>query len=140
MPDLQRPLAERGKREAPLAGRWLRDSVPPLNTVVCSPARRARQTWELALAELGYEPPVRFDDRLYGEPPVTLIELIADLPGEATSALLVGHNPELSQLVGVLTGTPVELKTCSIAVVTFTGEWGSVEPGSGRLSDFVTPR
>jgi phosphohistidine phosphatase len=108
--------------------------------VVCSPARRARQTWALALAELGYEPPVLFEDRLYGQSPGTLIEVIAELPPKATSALFVGHNPELSQLVGVLTGTAVELKTASIAVITFAGDWTSAEPGAGRLADFVTPR
>jgi phosphohistidine phosphatase len=140
MPDLQRPLAERGKREAPAAGRWLRDSVPSLSIVVCSPARRARETCALALAELGYEPPVRFEDRLYGQPPGTLIEVIAELDSQTTSALFVGHNPELSQLVGILTGTAVELKTSSIAVITFADDWASAEPGNGTLRDFVTPR
>jgi phosphohistidine phosphatase len=140
VPDLQRPVGERGLREAPLTGRWLRDSVPPIDIVVCSPAVRARQTWTLAVGKLGYDPPVRFDDRLYGQPTATLMEVVGDLPPKATTALFVGHNPELSQLVGVLTGTQVELKTSSIAVVTFDREWASVEPGTGELADLATPR
>jgi phosphohistidine phosphatase len=140
VPDLERPMGERGLREAPLAGRWLRDSVPPLDIVICSPALRARQTCSLALAGLGYDPLVRFDDRLYGQSTGTLVEVIGELPPEATTALFVGHNPELSQLVGVLTGTQVELKTSSIAVVTFNSEWASVEPGTGELADLATPR
>jgi phosphohistidine phosphatase len=140
VPDLERPVGERGLREAPLAGRWLRDSVPAIDIVICSPALRARQTCSLALAGLGYDPAVRFDDRLYGQPTATLVEVIGELPPEATTALFVGHNPELSQLVGVLIGTQVELKTSSIAVVTFNSEWASVEPGTGELADLATPR
>ena len=140
VPDVQRPVGERGLREAPLAGRWLRDSVPPLDIVICSPALRARQSCSLALAGLGYDPPVRFDDRLYGQPTSALVEVIDALPPEAITALFVGHNPELSQLVGVLTGTHVELKTSSIAVVLFKSEWVSVEPGTGELADLATPR
>jgi phosphohistidine phosphatase len=141
--DRQRPLAERGVREAPLAGRWLRETVDRIQLVVCSPALRARQTWELAAAELDYEPEVRYDDRLYGQPLGTLLEVIGDLPDEVTVAMFVGHNPELSQLVSYLSGTSVELKTSGIAVLGYDGDWrgmSTAEPGSAQLRQFVTPR
>ncbi|WP_230211275.1 SixA phosphatase family protein [Streptomyces kaniharaensis] len=52
VPDWERPLGPRGRRDAPEAGRWLRRRGLVPDTVVCSPARRARETWELAGAEL----------------------------------------------------------------------------------------
>jgi phosphohistidine phosphatase len=140
VPDLQRPLGERGVREAPLAGRWLRDHVSPLNLVVRSPALRARETWELAAAELGYQPPVREDARLHGEPVLVLLDVIREIPPKAGTVLFVGHNPELSSLATALSGTAVELKTSSIAVLTFDGSWADVDEGTMQLEQAVTPR
>ncbi len=138
--DLDRPLAERGEREAPFAGRWLRDHAPVLDLVVRSPASRVLQSWELVHAELGYAPQVRDDERLYAEPVSTILNIISELPDDVGSVLLVGHNPELSGLVTVLCGTEVDLKTSAIAVLSFNGDWRDVESGSMQLADFATPR
>ena len=73
VPDQKRPLAKRGRRDAPAAGRWLRDHVVRLDAVVCSPAERARQTWALVAAELDQPPAVKFDDRIYRAPPAALL-------------------------------------------------------------------
>ncbi|HXT88463.1 MAG TPA: histidine phosphatase family protein, partial [Trebonia sp.] len=50
--DHERPLAKRGRRDAPVVGRWLRTSGYLPDAVICSTAARARQTWELVSAEL----------------------------------------------------------------------------------------
>src|ERR1035441_5301802 len=63
VPDHDRPLAKRGLRDAPGAGRWLRQAGYVPDLVVCSTARRTSETWELAAAELGASPPVRFERR-----------------------------------------------------------------------------
>src|SRR5438067_13086796 len=85
IPDAQRPLAERGRRDAPAAGRWLRKHVGQIDLVVCSPAVRARQTWELAVDKLKAEPPpaVREDERVYAASAVTLLEVSRELPDDA---------------------------------------------------------
>jgi phosphohistidine phosphatase len=57
--DHERPLARRGRRDAPVAGRWLRTAGRVPDRVVCSTARRARETWQLAAAELDASPTVR---------------------------------------------------------------------------------
>jgi len=57
--------------------------------------------------------------------------------------MFVGHNPQVSQLATYLSGTSIEFKTSSIAVVSFDGTWeafGSLEPGAAQLRAFVTPR
>src|SRR6202451_4394164 len=68
--DHERPLAKRGRRDAPVVGRWLGASGYVPDAVVCSTAARARQTWELASAGLaaaapGAAPPVRYEPRGY---------------------------------------------------------------------------
>src|SRR6266542_3720288 len=63
--DHERPLAERGRRGAPVMGRWLRDAGCVPDQVLCSTARRARETWQLATNGLGTAPPVTFERGVY---------------------------------------------------------------------------
>jgi phosphohistidine phosphatase len=140
VPDVERPLADRGVREAPIAGRWLRDNVPRIDLVVHSPAKRAADTWALVAAELGYSPEVRVDVRLYSEPVDTLLQVVTTLPADAHTVLFVGHNPELSALAATLSGSDVELKTAGIAVLSTDGDWKAFTPGSAELRQVVTPR
>src|SRR5689334_23158709 len=93
VPDLKRPLNERGRRDAPAAGRWLREYIDDLGAVVCSPARRTRETWALVAAELDGPPSPTLDERIYGAPPDDLLAVVRDLPDDAGTALLIGHNP-----------------------------------------------
>jgi phosphohistidine phosphatase len=137
--DRDRPLAGRGRREAPLAGQWLREHVN-VDLVVCSPAKRTRQTWQLVAAELGGAPEFRVDDDVYTASVRDLLGLVRKLPPSADVVLLIGHNPGLSELVGVLGGTEHELKTSSIAVLRGDAGWADVTPGSMRLVEFTTPR
>jgi Histidine phosphatase superfamily (branch 1) len=93
VPDHDRPLAKRGKHDAPLVGRWLRDHGYLPEVVVCSDARRTRQTWKLVARELGGSPAVRFEPRAYAASGLTLLYLARELPAACRSALLIGHNP-----------------------------------------------
>jgi phosphohistidine phosphatase len=132
--DRARPLAGRGRRDAPAAGRWLREHVGGVDLVVCSPALRTRQTWQLVAAELGGTPEFRVDDRIYGAPVADLVDVVRELPPSAGTVLLVGHNPGLSELVAALGATAVELKTSSVAVLREDGD------GLWSLVAFTTPR
>ena len=73
--DHERPLARRGRRDAPVAGRWLRAAGLVPDRVICSTAKRARQTWQLAAAELESSPAVSFDQRVYGTSAGELLDL-----------------------------------------------------------------
>lgn len=137
--DEQRPLAERGRRDAPAAGRWLREHVR-VDLVVCSPAVRTRQTWRLVSAELDVAPEFQLDDRIYDATAAELVAVVRELPPSAATVLVIGHNPGLSELVHVLGGTPVELKTSAVAVLRGDVEWADVEPGSFPFVACETPR
>ena len=139
-PDRQRPLNERGRRDAPAAGRWLRENVDPLDVVVCSPAQRARQTWELVATELADPPEPTFDEDVYGASPSSLLTLVTALPDDAQTVLLIGHNPSLQDLVELLSGQQREMKTSSLAVLTWSGGWTDGTARAAVLRDHATPR
>lgn len=138
--DYERPLAARGGRDAPVTGQWLRDHVAGIDLVVCSPASRARQTWELVAPQLCPLPEVRYDERVYGASIETLLGVIRELPQHTPTVLVVGHNPGLEELVELLTGAVEPLKTSAIAVLAGPADWPDVAPRSFTLADRGTPR
>lgn len=140
IPDAQRPLAGRGRRDAPAAGRWLRGQVARIDLVVCSPAVRAVQTWDLAAAQLDAIPPVRHDERLYGASAEELLTVTQELPHQASTVVLVSHNPGLEDFLELLAGTVEVLKTSTIAVMASPATWAEATARSYIVEALVTPR
>jgi phosphohistidine phosphatase len=146
--DHERPLAGRGRRAAPAAGRWLRESGHVPDLVLCSTARRARETWQLAEEELGAHPRTTFEDRVYGASAAELLELARQTPPGVRSLMIVGHEPSMSALTleladddgaAPLDRVRTKFPTAAIAVLAFTGSWPELGPGQARLADFVMP-
>lgn len=127
--DSDRPLAARGRRQAPDAGRWLAAHLGAPDLAVVSTATRARQTWDLAAAELPAAPPVRFDPDAYTFSGAGLRALVRRLPEDSGTVVLVGHNPAVEELVESLTGCWVRMPTAALAVVALAA-W---DAGTGRL-------
>ena len=140
MPDRDRPLAKRGRRDAPRVGRWLHEHGYQPDVVVCSAARRTRQTWDLVAPELGGSPAVRFEPRAYAASALTLLYLAQELPSRYRTALLIAHNPGLSELAGSLTA-PARPRTApdpaSASLPPPSPSWSS--PGTGPPSPPPTP-
>ena len=149
VPDHDRPLAKRGRKDAPVIGRWLRGHGYLPDAVVCSTARRTRQTWELMAPELDGSPSVRFEPRAYAASAQTLLYLARELPGPCRAALLIAHNPGLEDLANGLAAQPGEdgapgspwlrFPTAAVAVFEFAGDWPDLAPGQARLRGFTTP-
>ena len=122
--------------------------VPDL--VLCSPARRAMDTWSLVSEQLPGFPEVRVLEDLYHTSPGTLLSLIRELDDSASSVLLVGHNPTLEELAVSLSGEGVEeglpeiaskYPTGALAVIDFeVDRWREVQPGLGCLRAFIRPK
>jgi phosphohistidine phosphatase len=132
-------------------GRWLRERGCGPDLVWCSTARRAAQTWQLAAAGLGAEPPVTYQPRLYGATGDELAALIREAPAAAATLLLVGHNPGIQELAlnlaaadddpaGALGRAAAKFPTAAIAVLEFDGGWPELSAGGARLVSFVVPR
>lgn len=144
--DHERPLADRGVREAGLAGDWLRDNVTVIDAVLCSSAVRTRQT----LARTGIQAPVRYADELYGTGPGTMLGEINGISEDVGALLVVGHEPTVSQVALGLAGPgsdpaiaeqiQVKFPTSGIAVLRVSGHWSDLELGGARLKAFHVPR
>jgi phosphohistidine phosphatase len=144
--DQQRPLAKRGRRDAPAVGRWLGASGYLPDAVVCSTALRARETWELVSAQLppGASPAVRYEPRVYEASVLGLLMLVREFDPAWRTVIIVGHNPGLAELtVGLVRpGTeevPHAFPTAAVAVLGLPGAWAEAAPGEGRLLAFTTP-
>ncbi|MEU9231141.1 SixA phosphatase family protein [Streptomyces subrutilus] len=149
VPDAERPLGPRGLRDAPAAGRWLREAGCVPDRVLCSPARRTRRTWELVAAEAGFAAPVAYEERAYGASAGELLDLVRETPARVGTLLLVGHNPGLQELVLLLAGdgeapaleqAALKFPTSAIAVLDLPGPWASLAPADARLTRLVVPR
>src|SRR5215468_9321563 len=105
LPDHERPLAGRGRRDAPVMGRWLRAAGHVPDRVLCSTARRTRETWQLVQPELGADPPVSFEQRIYQASAAQLLGLVREEPSAVKTLLVVGHDPAIHELALMLAGT-----------------------------------
>jgi phosphohistidine phosphatase SixA len=135
--DAGRELSARGLAEAEDAGRWLRERHALPARILCSPARRARQTLEHAL---GATIAPTLEPRIYAATAGELIALI-DEQADAPRLLLVGHNPGLETLVALLTtGQSGDFRGMPPAGIAWLelGD-GVVEPGAGKLKAFWAP-
>ncbi|GGV51907.1 phosphohistidine phosphatase [Streptomyces longisporoflavus] len=147
--DHERPLAERGRKDAPVAGRKLADSGIPLDLALCSTAARTRETWKLAVHELPDRPKTVYEDRLYEASPGELIAVLNETPDDVRNVVLIGHNPGVQGLADILSGaaegdarTRMERRgfpTAAFAVLTYSGSWKALEPGVGTLVDYWAP-
>ena len=138
-PDHLRPLAGRGRRQVPEAGRWLAGNVGAIDLALVSPATRTRETWQLAAGELGVAVPVRVDDRMYPGSAPALLRVLHELPDESGTVVLVGHNPGVEDLVERLTGRWVPMPTSALAVVDLAGSWDTAGDGSSALRTHGRP-
>ncbi len=125
--DRHRPVAERGRRQAPATGRWLREQGIRPDLAIVSTAERARETWELVSAELGGAVQTEASEAAYSFSGSDLVDLVRAAPDVAVVAV-VGHNPAMEELVQALTGVWVRMTTAAVAVIDLP-DWS----GTGSL-------
>jgi phosphohistidine phosphatase len=142
VPDRERPLAGRGRRDAPAAGRWLRENDFDPQVALVSSARRAVETFELVAGELAKRPRDVVTSDAYAAGAGELLELVRGLPQDVDSALVVGHNPAIETLAALLDeqDRPRDFPTSAVAVFELATAWADIEPGTARLTAFAVPR
>jgi phosphohistidine phosphatase len=131
--DIARPLAKRGRRQAPAAGRWLAANLDSVDLAVVSPASRARSTWDLVAAEVDVPPRTRIDDRVYAASDQELLTVVRELSDDIETVVLVGHNPGIEELASFLTGESAPMPTSALAVITLPGSWSTAGRDSAVL-------
>lgn len=150
VPDHDRPLAGKGRRNAQAAGEWLRAEGPRPDLVLCSDAVRARQTWEIVAGALDPAPVMTLEPRLYLPEPEEVIRLARSCDAAVRTLVLVGHEPSLSSTTLMLAGAGSDagamaavtrkFPTNGVAVLRLTGAWSDLAVGRAVLETFTVPR
>jgi phosphohistidine phosphatase len=142
--DRERPLAPRGRKASKRIAAHLRDEGIAPDLILCSPAKRTRQTLkriELDAAD------VRFADELYAASAGELLSVLNGIGDDVGSAMLIGHNPGIQDLALQLAGSGAEVgtmrakfPTAALATLAFDGRWRELAPGGAELIAFVKPK
>ncbi len=145
--DFDRELEPSGLNDAVALGtRMARQDLFPTR-VICSTAKRARDTIREVSTGMDATLAVEFTDDLYTKDAAGYLELIRKEPGEGP-LLVVAHNPMLEDLANMLTGKgdkqarrmlAAGFPVCGLALIRFDGPMSTLEPGRGRLLEFLTP-
>ncbi len=145
--DRDRPLSARGRRALPVIGGYLAGANPPVDLVLCSPARRARETVAGVSECLASVVPVEYDEALYAASAAQLLDRVRALPHSIRCALICGHNPGLQELAVMLSrdsepaaGLRRAFPTAALVVLDADGEWPALAPGGCTLTAFVSPK
>lgn len=148
--DFDRPLNDRGRKAARRIGEELAVRDLHFDLVLASSAARVRETIAGAGEKFAFGPDVRFDDELYAAGEDLLLAVIRAVPEKIHSALIVGHNPGLEQVIATLTRddpaghrdrVATKFPTAALAVIEFQLEqWEQIGPGSGTIVELILPR
>ncbi|MEZ5116780.1 MAG: histidine phosphatase family protein [Candidatus Nanopelagicales bacterium] len=150
VPDHDRPLAERGRRDAPVAGDWIAGHVPGPDAVLVSSALRTRETWALAGGRLADPPAAIVEPRMYLASTGEFLAVLSGLPDEVGTVVVVAHNPGCEDVAADLAGPDpdpdswqrmiTKYPTAAIAVLGLSGSWADVGDAPSRLLSFAVPR
>jgi phosphohistidine phosphatase len=148
--DHERPLNARGRETAPKMGVYMARHALAPDLVLASTATRVSETLDGVLAAFEKPAKVVHDRRLYETEGEALLKIIKETPRTVHSLLLVGHNPGMAELAGLLVASgDVEARqrliekfpTAALAVIDFAlDDWAKLHPKAGRLDRFVIPR
>jgi len=139
--DFDRPLNARGQRDAPVMAAFLdkHDLMPEL--IVSSPAQRAKLTAETVARKRSFSGELRFDRRIYLASPAMLLDVIRELPDEVETAMLVGHNPGMEDLIALLCGGNARMPTAAVAGLRlYADAWVDARGGDAYLQWLIKPK
>jgi len=141
--DFDRPLAPRGEADAVEMGRRLARSKTHPDAIVTSPAERALATARLIARELDFPwDELRTAKSVYLACAGSLLELVRELPSGAESAMIVGHNPGVSELAqSLVRDFAQDLPTAAVVAIDLPADtWAGVRRGNGTLRSYDYPK
>ncbi len=150
LPDHDRALAPRGRRDAHAAGRWLAGQGLVPDLVICSTAVRTRETWEQACSGGAHTEFVEYRRSVYLGSSEQVLETLREDGGDTASVMVIGHNPTMAELTSRLCdgagSTEAHdalsrgFETAGVAVLDYAGEWADLDAGTCRLRRFHLAR
>ena len=143
--DFDRPLNERGKRDAPRMGKRFKEKDIHPDWMVSSPAKRALSTAKRIAEALKYKKDdIKSDRRLYHADEETILTVVKELKDNRNVVMLFGHNPGLTEFVNSLMDGSQDIDnipTCGVVAFQFSIEhWTEVDWGKGKMLFFDYPK
>ena len=145
LPDFDRKLNERGKRDAPRMGKRLKEKEIYPDLVISSPAKRAISTAKRVTGALGYpKKNIKTDHQLYHANEDKILTVINSINDKHDTVFLFGHNPGLTDFVNTIMEIEVNIDnvpTCGIVAIKFRADsWKDISWASGKLIFFDYPK
>ena len=141
VPDHERPLNDRGLRNAPMMGRALAKMGTAPDHILSSTAVRAFTTVQLAAEAGEWTAVIERRSGLYGASPQGALEELLDVDDAHNTVMLVGHQPTWGSLVYQLTGARTQIRTATVAGVDLMiRSWSSALQATGELAFLLQPR
>ena len=146
--DFDRPLAKRGKKDAPRVGSYLAKHNLTPDYVIASPAKRTKQTAKLVCEAMKIpSTQCHFDEAIYLASLDTLLSVLAIIPESANRVMLIGHNPGMDELLLYLakqkpprTDSGKLMTTAACALLDIPGEWKALVPHCAELKQLIRPK
>ncbi len=143
--DHERPLSERGRRNANKMANWIQQNALTPDLILCSTAKRAQQTLRRFCPDCAIE--TEHLETLYMADVPTLLRQLAKVPQHFKRVMLIGHNPGMEELIAYLNTEPLSLAadvklfpTAAVAHFIMPSDWRSLEKGDGRLISLTRPK
>ncbi|WP_026556817.1 SixA phosphatase family protein [Arthrobacter sp. 35W] len=149
--DHDRPLAQRGHNEAPLAGKWLLENGIVPDFILCSSALRTRQTCTWVCQQLGDKAPTpKLEERLYATSATTMLSVINHVPDTVRTLMVISHLPGIQDLAlrlasrdsdeSAYMGLASNYPTSAFSVFEHTKDWAELDGQDARAVHFHIPR
>ena len=144
--DFERPLTDRGNKDASRIGRWIQEHDWLPDQIICSPAKRVKQTVDHLCQQIGIDSrTVEYDKRIYEADQNHLLNMLKETNSLTTRLLMVGHNPSFSDLLNFLCSDSTHptvdrsMSSAALAVITLKAPWSALDQGSGELMSLIQP-
>ena len=141
--DFERPLNKRGRRNAPFMGSILKKLKVAPDLIISSPANRAATTARIIADAIEYPlEDIQYYETIYGSSEYDLLQVIQDLDTSVNQAMLVSHNPALTDLANSIGDTAISnIPTCGVCCVNLNiSSWAKIGEQRGKLKFFEFPK
>ena len=142
IPDFDRPLNSRGKRDAPFMGEVLKDKKVIPDLIISSPAKRTKKTAIEIASKIGYsEKKILYNEDLYEASSNTINKVLNKIDEKYNSVMIFAHNPGLTLLNNHISNNYIEnIPTCGIVALQFDKKWNELSKNTCKFLFFEYPK
>jgi len=142
IPDFDRPLNSRGKRDAPFMGEVLKDKKVRPDLIISSPAKRTKKTAIEIASKIGYsEKKILYNEELYEASSNTIIKVLNKIDEKYKSVMIFAHNPGLTLLNNHISNNYIEnIPTCGIVALQLDKKWNELGKNTCKFLYFEYPK